>query len=283
VSEQLLHASGVTIAYGGVPVVHDVTLTLHAGERVGLVGETGSGKSTLAMSLLGMLARGGEVVAGSIAFAGRELIDLRERDWCRIRGRELAVVFQDAGAALDPVKSIGWQVAEAIRVHERDASRAHLRLRVAAALEQVGIPAARAGAYPHELSGGQRQRVAIATALVHRPRLVIADEPTSALDVTTQAQTLRLLDDLVADVGAALLMVSHDLGVVSQFCETTVVMYAGRIVEAGPSPELFAQPRHAYTSGLLRSVAALSDPDCRRLPTIGEDVLAAATADREAR
>jgi peptide/nickel transport system ATP-binding protein len=267
-SDVLLRVEALSVAYSGAVVVRDLDLELHAAERLGVVGETGSGKSTLGYTLLGMLPRGGEVVGGSISFGGRDMLGFTERQWCDIRGREVGLVYQDAGAGLDPVKTVGAQIAEAIRVHATGISRAQTRARVGEALEQVSISASRMHAYPHELSGGMRQRVAIAMALVHRPRLVIADEPTSALDVTTQSNVLRLLEDLVFDIGAALILISHDLGIVAGFCESTLVMYAGRVAEIGPSADMFATPRHPYTAGLLECVTALHDPSLKRLPTI---------------
>jgi oligopeptide/dipeptide ABC transporter ATP-binding protein len=234
-------------------LVQDVSLTVGRGETVGLVGESGSGKSLTAFAVLNLfpspaLSRGG----GEVRLAGRALTGLTPAQWRAVRGGEVGLVFQDPTATLDPLMPVGRQIAETLAAHgaARDAAR-----RVPELLEMMELPdpSALARRYPHELSGGQRQRVMIAAALAMRPSLLIADEPTTALDVTVQAGILRLLDRLRRELGLAILLITHDLGVVAQSCQRVHVMYAGKIVESRDVQGLFARPRHPYTAGLLRS------------------------------
>ena len=249
---------------GIVRAIDGIDLTIAAGETVAVVGESGSGKSVLGLSIMGLVARpAGRIVAGSIRFTGvggavRDLVTLNAAAMRRIRGREIAMIFQDPMTSLDPLFTIGEQIAETLRHHEGmdrgQAARAAIRL-----LELVEIPAAarRAGEYPHQMSGGMRQRVMIALALACRPALLIADEPTTALDVTIQAQILDLLRRLQAELGMAIMFVTHNLGVVADVAHRVVVMYAGRVLEAAPMRELFRAPGHPYTRGLLSCVPRL--------------------------
>jgi peptide/nickel transport system ATP-binding protein len=249
---------------GTVRAIDGVDLTIGAGETVAVVGESGSGKSVLGLSIMGLVARpAGRIVAGSIRFAGgdgtvRDLVTLPPSAMRRIRGREIAMIFQDPMTSLDPLFTIGEQIAETLRQHEGmgrgQAAREAVRL-----LELVEIPAAsrRAGEYPHQMSGGMRQRVMIALALACRPSLLIADEPTTALDVTIQAQILDLLRRLQGELGMAIMFVTHNLGVVADIAHRVVVMYAGRVLEAAPMRELFRAPGHPYTRGLMACVPRL--------------------------
>ena len=260
--------------------VSDVSLSVDAGETVAVVGESGSGKTVTALAVMGLIDRPGAITGGEIRLAGRGLVGLSEREYRALRGREIAMVFQDPMTALNPVQRVGDQVAEAIAVHDGTASRRTARGRAVEMLERVGLsPAgARARAYPHELSGGMRQRVMMAMALANRPQVLIADEPTTALDVTTQAQILELLVDLQGEMGLALVIVTHDLGVVAGVADRVAVMYAGRVVEEGPVDALFGAAGHPYTRGLLASVPRRehergglraipgSPPDPARLP-----------------
>ncbi len=230
---------------GLVRAVHGLDLTLARGETVGLIGESGSGKSLTALALLGLLPEGAQV-AGSFRLNGQELLGLPERDWCRLRGNRLAMIFQEPMTALNPVHSIGRQVAEPLRLHRRLPARA-ARAEAIALLERVGIARAaeRFDAYPHQFSGGQRQRITIAMALACAPDLLIADEPTTALDVTLQKQVLELIQELVAERGMALLLISHDLAVIAGAVQRTLVMYGGTVVEQGrrtPSSALWPTP-----------------------------------------
>ena len=240
---------------GMLLAVNDVSLNVRRGETVCLVGESGSGKSLTALSIMRLVPAPGRVVGGSIAFGGRDLLALSEREMCSVRGNEIALIFQEPMSALNPVFTVGDQVAEALVVHGRmpwrSARREAVRL-----MEAVRIPdaAARCRDYPHQLSGGQRQRVLIAMALACSPALVIADEPTTALDVTIQAQVLDLLRELQAEHNLSLLLITHDLGVVAEMADRVAVMYAGRIVEEGPVADLFGGPQHPYTRGLLASL-----------------------------
>jgi peptide/nickel transport system ATP-binding protein len=244
-----------------VHAVDGINLDVEPGRTIGVVGESGCGKSVTSLAILGLLPRRGTRVAGSVRFAGRELFKLSDQELREIRGRELAMIFQDPMTSLNPVLTIGDQITEVLRRHfgrkGKEATGEAVTL-----LDAVGIPAARRRVddYPHQLSGGMRQRAMIAMALACRPKLLIADEPTTALDVTIQAQILDLLRAQIADRDAALLLITHDLGVVAGMCETVHVMYAGRIVESADRHELFARPRHPYTVGLLASVPRLDRP-----------------------
>jgi peptide/nickel transport system ATP-binding protein len=246
---------------GVVKAVDGVSFTLARGEILGLVGESGSGKSVTGFSLIGLVDPPGRVVGGSIRFEGRELVGLKPTEMRALRGRRIAMVFQDPAATLNPVLTIGEQMVLAVRAHARATDRAARDL-AARTLTRVGIPdaAARLGAYPHEFSGGMRQRVAIATALLHGPDLIIADEPTTALDVSIQAQILAEMKALSRETGTALIWISHDLATVSSLADRVMVMYAGRIVESGPVAATLRAPRHPYTHGLLRSLPALAQP-----------------------
>jgi peptide/nickel transport system permease protein len=241
-----------------VRAVEDVSFTLGAGERLGIVGESGSGKSVTALAIMGLLDAPGRVTAGSVRLRGRELLHLPERALNQVRGREVAMIFQDPGTSLNPVLKIGYQVAEAIELHQ-DVSGADARQRAVEALRLVNIrdPERVADSYPFEVSGGMQQRAMIAMALSCRPGLLIADEPTTALDVTTQAQILGELDALVDRLGTGVVLITHDLGVVAEFTERTIVMYAGTVCEAGPTERLVAEPRHPYTRALLEAVRDL--------------------------
>jgi peptide/nickel transport system ATP-binding protein len=246
---------------GVVKAVDGVSFALARGEVLGLVGESGSGKSVTGFSLLGLVDPPGRIVAGSITLEGQELVGRHPDALRRIRGKRIAMVFQDPMMTLNPVLSIETQMRLAIEAHER-ISRKAARARSAAALTRVGIPdaARRLNAYPHQFSGGMRQRVAIAIALLHRPAVIIADEPTTALDVSIQAQILAEMRALVAELGMSLIWISHDLAVVSALSDRIAVMYAGKIVEEGPTGTVLTSPRHPYTRGLLDSLPSRAEP-----------------------
>ena len=263
-AEALLAVRDLTISFqtdhGEVPVTRNISFTLAPGERLGVVGESGCGKSVTGLSLMRLLPASTARVSGEVLLEGRNLLTLPERQMRRVRGSSIAMIFQEPMSALDPVFTIGHQIAEAYLCHFR-ASRAEARERAIAALDQVGIalPSRRHDEYPHQLSGGMRQRVMIAMALICRPRLLIADEPTTALDVTVQAQILKLLRDISEETGTALLFITHDLGVVAETCTRMLTMYAGEVVENAPVDDVLLRPRHPYTSGLLRSLPRLSE------------------------
>jgi len=246
---------------GESAAVDGISLTLDAGKTLGLVGESGCGKTVTALTILRLLPPSARVVHGSIGFDGVNLLTLSEAEIRKIRGKDIAMIFQEPMASLNPVFTIGDQVGEGLRVHE-GLSKQQARRRAIDLLDLVEIPdaASRIDAYPHQLSGGMRQRVTIAMALACKPRLLIADEPTTALDVTIQAQILDLLANLQRRFGMALLLVTHDLGVVAERADDAAIMYAGRIVEYGPVTALFATPHHPYTRGLLRSLPRLGAP-----------------------
>ena len=244
---------------GQVVAVDGVGFRVNAGETLAIVGESGSGKSVTALSIMRLLPAGtGRIIAGSIRLRGRELTTLSEDDMRAVRGKHIGMIFQEPMTSLNPVHTVGAQVAEVVQHHE-GLSRAQALAYAVDMLALVGIPepTRRAGSYPHELSGGMRQRVMIAMALACRPSLLIADEPTTALDVTIQAQILELMADLQSTLGMAIVFITHDLGVVAQIASRVVVMYAGQVVEAGPVVDIFAQPRMPYTAGLLGSIPRL--------------------------
>lgn len=246
---------------GVVKAVDGVSFDLAEGEIMGLVGESGSGKTVTGFSLLGLVDAPGKIVSGSVKLNGTELTGLSAAQLRARRGRDISMIFQDPIATLNPMLTIGQQMKMAIDAHERLSNRAAMA-RAADLLTQVGIPSAqsRLRAYPHEFSGGMRQRVAIAIALLHRPAVLVADEPTTALDVSIQAQILLQMRDLAAETGTAMIWISHDLAVVSSLASKLAVMYAGRIVEQGPTATLLRDPRHPYTAGLIASLPAMAEP-----------------------
>lgn len=251
-----------------VPALHDVSFEAIPGRVLGIVGESGSGKSLSARAIMGMLPENAQVQGGEIIFDDRNLLDLDEKAMRSIRGAEIAMVFQDPQTALNPVKTVGWQIEEALIVHGM--ARAAARPRSIELLKMVGIPEpeTRIDEFPHQFSGGMRQRVVIAIAIANSARLIIADEPTTALDVTIQAQVLRLLVDLKQRLGIAVILITHDMGVVAEVCDDIVVMYAGRVVERGSVASVFADPQHPYTRDLLRSMPRIDGARSGELPTI---------------
>jgi peptide/nickel transport system ATP-binding protein/oligopeptide transport system ATP-binding protein len=269
----LLRVEGLRVAFatpsGPVAPVDGVDLALGHGRTLGIVGESGCGKSMLSLAIMGLVPKPGGIVAGSVRLDGRALTALPAAAMRKIRGGDMAMIFQDPMTALNPVHSVGQQIIEAMRVHDRAASAKAMRAAAIDALRRVRIPAPerRLDEYPHQLSGGMRQRVMIAMALACRPRLLIADEPTTALDVTVQAQILDLLRALQAETGMALILITHDLGVVAEMADDVAVMYAGRVVERASAASLFADPQHPYTIGLLGSIPRL-DTEYDRLLSI---------------
>lgn len=256
---------------GEAHILNGVNLQLRAGERVALVGESGCGKSSTAMMSLGLMEARGMRAEGRIMLDGTDLLSLTQRGWRGVRGRQISMIFQDPGAALNPVFTVGDQLFTAIRRSDPSKSRADAHALAADALRQVHIndPERVLLSYPFQLSGGLNQRILITMALINRPRVVVADEPGSALDVTVQAQTLRLMTELSADVGAAVLLISHNLGVVRQFAQRVYVMYSGTIVEEAETATLFAAPRHPYTKALLAAVPRLTG-ECLPEPIPGQ-------------
>ena len=254
---------------GEVKALNDVSIHLNDGEVLGIVGESGSGKSVTAYSLMGLTAYPGKLVGGTIDFNGHRINDLSEKEFRKIRGNEVSIIFQDPMTSLNPVYTIGNQIMEVILLHT-DKNKEQARARAKELLELVGInePEKRLKQYPHELSGGMRQRVMIAIALACEPKLLIADEPTTALDVTIQEQILELMMDLKKKLGMAIIMITHDLGVVASMCDRIAVMYAGRIVEYGTTDDIFYNPKHEYTKGLLKSIPRLDAKEHERLVPI---------------
>lgn len=274
----MLQVSHLTTVFdtpsGSLTAVDDVSFEVRAGETLGLVGESGSGKSVTALSVMQLVEPPGRITHGRIVFKGRDLLGLRESEMRAIRGADIALVFQEPMTALNPVFTVGDQIAEALSVHDR-ASGAAARQRAVELLESVKIPeaAARVRDYPHQLSGGQRQRVLIAMAVACRPSLIIADEPTTALDVTIQAEILDLLREMKTAYELSMLLVTHDLGVIAETADRVAVMYAGRIVEHGPVRDVLRQPQHPYTRGLISSMPGRSRERLRTIegtvPTLG--------------
>ena len=249
----------------GIPAVRGVDIDLAVGETLGLAGESGCGKTSFAGALLRLLPPGTEVT-GEVLLDGEDVLTMKPGRLRAVRWTHAAIVFQGALHSLNPVQRVGSQIAEAIRLHSKGMSRAAVSARVGELLELVGLPARRAGDYPHQLSGGQRQRVLIGLALACDPRLLIADEPTTALDVMVQAQVLRLLDDLQARFGVGIIFITHDLSTLADVCRRLAVMYAGRIVEQGPSHDVFEAPAHPYTRALTGAFPVIGDPAFRMQP-----------------
>jgi oligopeptide transport system ATP-binding protein len=255
---------------GRVRAVDGTSFAVKSGEKLGVVGESGCGKSVTALSIMRLVQQPpGEYAGGSILFQDQDLLELPESAMRKIRGSRIGMIFQDPMTCLNPTMTVGKQIAEGLRIHLKLSNEQALR-RAVALLEQVGIPdaATRANAYPHQFSGGMRQRVMIAIALACNPKLLIADEPTTALDVTVQAQILELITGVCDEFGTAVILITHDLGVVAGMTDRVVVMYAGKVVETAPTDELFANPRHPYTLGLLSSVPRLDEQRTSELRTI---------------
>jgi peptide/nickel transport system ATP-binding protein len=252
-------------AGGDMPAVRGVTLAIEAGESVGVAGESGCGKTTLASTVLRLQAKNARV-SGTVLVDGQNVQTMRWGHLRALRWADASMIFQGALHSLNPVQRVGDQIAEPIRLHDHDVGKADASTRVGELLEQVGLPAARAAAYPHQLSGGQRQRVMIAMALACRPKLVIADEPTTALDVMVQAQVLGVLTELVRELHLGLMLISHDLSVLGTTCDRVVVMYAGRVVEHGRAAQVFDHPRHPYSTALAAAFPRVGDPAARFAP-----------------
>jgi peptide/nickel transport system ATP-binding protein len=254
---------------GMMRAVEDISFDVGEGELLGLVGESGSGKTVSLLAVMGLITDPNAIVTGSISYRGRELIGLPPREMRKLRGREIAMIFQDPMTALTPVYTVGWQISEQILNHEK-VSKAAAWQRAVDLLAEVNIPSPQEAVhrYPHQLSGGMRQRVVIAMALCCNPALLVADEPTTALDVTVQAQILDLMRKLQRDHGSAIVFITHDMGVMAEIADRMMVMYAGRIVERGSKQDLFLAPRHPYTRALLDSIPPLSGDKPKRLKAI---------------
>jgi peptide/nickel transport system ATP-binding protein/oligopeptide transport system ATP-binding protein len=264
-SEPLLNVSDLVVDFktraGNARVLDHISLSVNEGEILGIVGESGCGKSMTALSIMGLIPNPpGQITSGSITLAGQELVGLGVDDLCKIRGKEIGMIFQEPMTSLNPVFTVGEQIAESVRLHEGATAKA-AHARAVEMLTAVEIPeaAARANAYPHQLSGGMRQRVMIAMALACRPRVLIADEPTTALDTTVQAQIFDLLQNLQDETGTAIIMITHDMGAIAELADKVAVMYAGRIVEMGTVDTVLSHPDHPYTKGLIACVPHLSD------------------------
>ncbi|MFD1811955.1 ABC transporter ATP-binding protein [Rhodococcus gannanensis] len=269
-AEPCLAVDGLDIAYGtGTPVVSDFSLTVAPGETVGLIGESGCGKSSVGLALLGLLPDSAQVSARTLDIAGQDVLGATDRDFQKLRGREIGMIFQEPMSALNPCTRIGIQIAEVLRLHGlADKKTAQARALELLQLVQVPEPELRMKQFPHQLSGGMRQRIVIAMALAARPKVLVADEPTTALDVTVQAQILRLLAQIQQDSGAGMVLISHDLGVIAETCDRVVVMYAGQIIEQGTPEAVLSAPAHPYTAGLLASIPTLAGDHAGDLPTI---------------
>ena len=277
-SEKLLEIKDEKLSFftpaGEVKALNGVSFSMNEGEVLGIVGESGSGKSVTAYSIMGLTAYPGKLIGGTIYFNGHQIEKMSEKEMRKIRGNEVSIIFPDPMTSLNPVYTIGNQITEVIRLHTGK-SKKEAYDRAKELLELVGInePTKRLKQYPHELSGGMRQRVMIAIALACEPKLLIADEPTTALDVTIQAQILELMQELRQKLGMSIIMITHDLGVVASMCERIAVMYAGHIVEYGTADEIFYEPKHEYTKGLINSIPKLSAQEIERLvPIEGQPV-----------
>ena len=267
----ILQIEDLHTGFNGVPAVDGVSLSVDRGRTLGIVGESGCGKSMLSLSVMGLVPQPGRVTQGRVLFRDQDLLTLPPRAMRDIRGKGIAMIFQEPMTSLNPVFTVGDQITEAMAAHDHGASRAQLRTRAIAALDRVRIPAAarRVDDYPHQMSGGMRQRVMIAMALSCDPDVLIADEPTTALDVTVQAQILDLLRDLQAQSGMAIVLITHDLGVVAEMADEVAVMYAGRVVERASGTDIFDDPQHPYTLGLLGSIPKIEETRDRLLAIEG--------------
>ncbi len=253
-----------------VYAVNDVSFSLEKGKTLGLVGETGAGKTSIARAILRILpVPPSQVKGGAVYLAGRNLFELSEAEMCKVRGNQITMIFQDPMTALNPVMTVGKQIAEVIALHNEQMSAANVRKKAEEMLELVGIPAARYDEYPHQFSGGMKQRVVIAIALACDPDLLLADEPTTALDVTIQAQVLDLIRGLRKSKGTSLILITHDLGVVAEMCDYVAIVYAGEIVEYGTLEDLFDNPQHPYTLGLFGSLPKVNSSEKRLNPITG--------------
>ncbi len=251
----ILEVRNLEVSFGPIKILRGVSFDLEAGQTLGVVGESGCGKSMTGFAVMGMLLPPGKITAGSIKLDGRELTTLKPREWPSIRGKDIALVMQDPFTSLNPMMRIGNQIAEALRLHQ-GMDRTQAWKRAVELLDDVGVPIPEASArkYPHQLSGGQRQRVVIAIAFACKPKVLIADEPTTALDVTLQAQILRLLRELQEKEGTAVMLISHDVGVIGSLSQRVAVFYAGKIVEMGPAEAVLLRPLHPYTKALLNAL-----------------------------
>ena len=277
-SEKLLEIKDERLSFftpaGEVKALNGVSFSMEEGEVLGIVGESGSGKSVTAYSVMGLTAYPGKLIGGTINFNGHQIDKMSEKEMRKIRGNEVSIIFQDPMTSLNPVYTIGNQITEVICLHTgKSKKEAHDRAKELLELVGINEPAKRLKQYPHELSGGMRQRVMIAIALACEPKLLIGDEPTTALDVTIQAQILELMQELRKKLGMSIIMITHDLGVVASMCERIAVMYAGHIVEYGTADEIFYEPKHEYTKGLIKSIPKLNVQETERLiPIEGQPV-----------
>lgn len=277
-SEKILEIKDERLSFftpaGEVKALNGVSFSMNEGEVLGIVGESGSGKSVTAYSIMGLTAYPGKLIGGTIYFNGHQIEKMSEKEMRKIRGNEVSIIFQDPMTSLNPVYTIGNQITEVICLHTgKSKEEAHDRAKELLELVGINEPTKRLKQYPHELSGGMRQRVMIAIALACEPKLLIADEPTTALDVTIQAQILELMQELRQKLGMSIIMITHDLGVVASMCERIAVMYAGHIVEYGTADEIFYEPKHEYTKGLINSIPKLSAQEIERLvPIEGQPV-----------
>ncbi|MBO8469809.1 MAG: ABC transporter ATP-binding protein [Spirochaetes bacterium] len=272
--KELLRIENLEIRYetddGVVKALNDVSLYVNEGETLGLVGETGAGKTTLAKGILRLIQTPpGHIVGGKVFYDGKDVLSMTEQEMHQIRGNAISMVFQDPMTSLNPVMTVGEQIEEVIAVHNPDIGKEEIRARAIAMLGRVGISADRIDEYPHQFSGGMKQRVIIAIALACNPKLLLADEPTTALDVTIQAQVLEMIRKLKNEMNTAMILISHDLGVVAQTCDRVAIIYAGRIVETGNLYDIFKNPQHPYTVGLLDSIPSLTKETKRLNPIKG--------------
>ena len=263
----ILSVENLEVAFGNTRILRGISLDLEPGKTLGVVGESGCGKSMTGFAVMGMLPYPGKVIAGSIKLDGKELTTLKQSEWTKVRGKQIALVMQDPFTSLNPMMRIGHQVAEVLILHE-NLSKDQAWKQAVEMIESVGIPAPESSArkYPHQLSGGQRQRVVIAMAFACKPKVLIADEPTTALDVTLQAQILRLIEELKSTVGTAVMLISHDIGVIGSLASRVAVFYAGRVVEYGAAESVLLQPTHPYTKALLAALPRAGQTELESIP-----------------